>query len=365
MDDPETTGVHLVRTRERVDEVSALAAALGGRVGVAGVLDDLNRKGSVRNVPGRAVRWGFRWDDEDSRSQRWWPQGITTSADADPATEQVAGRAVLCTSWYSKDVDGLNKGSRVTFVDVGASGGPAYRHVLLVEAHLSASGTVDLRPVKVHAGGLVWHGRYLHAAGTARGIHTFHLDDVMRVPGSGDPSALGVGVGSFGYRYVLPVRFTYDAFAEDGVERMRYSFLSLAHAAGGGGPAGAPRLVAGEYGRGSRTTRLVDFTLDPATSLLRVSDDGVARPSRLPEQGVQGMQGATVAGGRWYLTTSAGRCLPGSLYVGRPGAFRRRTGVLPVGVEDVSYWPSRDQLLSLSEYPGRRYVFAMDRSTFD
>ena len=28
MDDPETTGVHLVRTRERVDEVSALAAAL-------------------------------------------------------------------------------------------------------------------------------------------------------------------------------------------------------------------------------------------------------------------------------------------------------------------------------------------------
>ena len=114
-------------------------------------------------------------------------------------------------------------------------------------------------------------------------------------------------MGSFGYRYVLPVRFTYDAFAEDGVERMRYSFLSLAHAAREGGPAGAPRLVAGEYGRGRRTTRLVDFTLDPATSLLRVSDDGVARPSRLPEQGVQGMQGATVVGGRWYLTTSAGR----------------------------------------------------------
>ena len=34
---------------------------------------------------------------------------------------------------------------------------------------------------------------------------------------------------------------------------------------------------------------------------------------------------------------------------------------LPPGPEDISYWPSRDQLWSLSEYPGRRYVYSMDR----
>jgi hypothetical protein len=39
--------------------------------------------------------------------------------------------------------------------------------------------------------------------------------------------------------------------------------------------------------------------------------------------------------------------------------------VLPVGVEDLSYWPSEDRLWSLSEYPGRRFVFAMDRARLD
>jgi hypothetical protein len=50
------------------------------------------------------------------------------------------------------------------------------------------------------------------------------------------------------------------------------------------------------------------------------------------------------------------------LYVGRPGAFRRHARVLPVGVEDLAYWPSRDELWTLSEYPGRRFVLAMERS---
>jgi hypothetical protein len=102
--------------------------------------------------------------------------------------------------------------------------------------------------------------------------------------------------------------------------------------------------------------------MDPSTGLLRTSKEGHARPLSLPMQGLEGMQGATVVGDRWYVTTSAGRYLRGSLYVGRPGAFRRRARVLPVGVEDIAYWPSRDELWSLSEYPGRRYVFAMDRA---
>jgi hypothetical protein len=110
---------------------------------------------------------------------------------------------------------------------------------------------------------------------------------------------------------------------------------------------------------------LVDFAVDPATGLLRVSEEGHAWPLSLSLQGVEGMQGATAVGGRWYVTTSAGKYLRGSLYVGRPGAFRRRARVLPVGVEDIAYWPSTDELWSLSEYPGRRHVFAMSRSRLD
>jgi hypothetical protein len=359
-----TSGVHLRRSEKRTVEVEALAAALtrtgGGRVGLEGVLDDLNRSATVVRVPAFAAGWGFRWDDEDTHSRRWWPQGITTSADHDPA-EAFRGRAVVITSAYSRDLAGVHKGSRITVVDLTDRTRPRYRHVLLVDPYLREDGPVDVRRLKVHAGGLVWHGDHLHVAGTARGISTFRLSDIVRVASPGDPDRLGVGqdsVGqdSFGYRYLLPVWLSYDAFADEGHDPMRYSFLSLDRT----GP--EPRLLAGEYGRRGASTRLVDFGTDPATGLLRVSEEGHTRPLSVSAGALEGMQGATVVDGRWYVTTSAGRYLKGSLYVGRPGAFRRRARVLPVGVEDLSYWRTTDELWSLSEYPGLRYVFAMDRA---
>ncbi len=348
--------MHLRRSAERAAEVEELAAALsrggGGRVGLAGVLDDLDRRASAVRVPGRAARWGFRWDEQDERDRRWWPQGITTSADHD-TSEVFEGRRVLMTSWYAKDGHGANQGSRVTVVVPDEEGRLRYRHVLLVDVVRGEDGAVDVQPLRVHAGGLVWHGDHLYVAGTARGIATCHVGDVLRV---GAGAGLPARAGALGYRYLLPVRFTYDALTDEGHERLRYSFLSLARR-----PSGAS-VVAGEYGRAGRTTRLVDFAIDPATSLLQVSADGLASPVSAPGDGVDGMQGATVVDGRWYVTTSAGPYWRGSLYVGEPGALRRRRWVLPVGVEDVTYWPSRDELWSQTEHPGRRYVFAMDRS---
>jgi len=188
-------------------------------------------------------------------------------------------------------------------------------------------------------------------AGTRRGFCTFRLADLLRVPDD-------AGIDVAGYRYVLPLRFGYDAVTADGHEHLRYSFLSLDRRDEGA------RMVAGEYGRRGATTRLVDFSVDPSTLLLDVTDDGVAHPRSMSGSGVEGMQGAVVVDGRWYVTSSAGRYLRGSMHVGRPGAFRRRARVLPAGVEDLSYWPSRDELWSLTEYPGRRWVFAMDRARF-
>ncbi|HZJ05241.1 MAG TPA: hypothetical protein VFD59_07195 [Nocardioidaceae bacterium] len=354
-------GVHLFRAGEQVDAVETLAKHLGGRVGLAGVLGDLNRSAKVVEVPGTAAVWGFSWSDEDSRSQRWFPQGITTSADQSHA-ENVNGRQVVCTSWYSHDVEGVHKGSRVTFVDITDRFRPRYRHVLLVEPLVPSDGLVDVVPVKVHAGGLAWHGPYLHVAGTARGVYSFRLDDILRVYSGGDPHQLRVRgngrVDSFGYRYVLPVRFKYDALADDGFEKLRYSFLSIDRSTH------PHNLVTGEYGIRTMTTRLVSYELDPETSLLREHEDGSARPLSMYDGGVRAMQGATVVHGTYYVTTSAGRYGRGSLWVGRPGRLKRFARVLPVGPEDISYWPSTGQLWSLTEYPGRRYVFAMNRSDF-
>lgn len=361
-----SVGVHLVHARERVDEVEALASQVGGRVGLEGVLADLNRTAIVTTVPGRAPVWGFTWDSEDNRSQRWFPQGISTSADQGESGE-IDGREVVCTSWYSQDIGGVDKGARVTFVDVTSRSAPRYRHVLLVEPFLSASGVVDIRPVRVHAGGIVWHGPYLHVAGTARGLFTCRLDDIVAVPpdrdrACGDPAALGLRsdgrVDGFGYKYLLPVRFSYDAVADVGVEELRYSFLSVDRSAS------PHQLIAGEYGRDGMSTRLVRYELDTSTSLLAIGEDGRSRPLHVSTDGVEGMQGATVVGKTYYVTTSSGRYGYGSLYVGQPGAFRCHAKVLPIGPEDITYWPSRDELWSLTEYPSRRYVYAMNRSDF-
>ncbi len=337
-----STSIRLRRTDENVADIDAAAQQLGRRVGLSGLLHHLNRQAERARVPGLAVEWGFRWNDADFRTRRWWPQGITTSADASD-TEDFEGRRLLLTTWYAQEVDGQNRGSRITLVDVDTL---EYRHVLLVVPERDADGNVELRPLVVHAGGAVWCGPYVHIAGTRRGLFSCLLDDLIRVDST---------EATFGYRYVLPVRFAYQAAASEGVQRMRYSFLSLDRTCS------PPHLVAGEYGVGEMTRRLLRYPLDPTTFHLTTHEDGSARPVDLDEGGVAHMQGAVVVRRTYYVTSSRGRYRLGKLHVGRPGAFRTISRALPVGPEDITYWPSSDLLWSLSEYPGHRYVFAIAR----
>jgi hypothetical protein len=341
-----SSSIHLRRTDENTDDIEAAVHQLGRRVGIAGVIAHLNRQAVRTRVPGQAVEWGFRWNDADENSQRWWPQGITTSADASDA-EDIDGRRLLVTSWYSKPGGGQNRGSRITVVDIDTL---EYRHVLLVVPHRTRDGRLDLRPLLVHAGGLVWCGPYLHVAGTRRGLFSCLVDDIIRVESTED---------TFGYPYVLPVRFAYDADATEGVEQMRYSFLSLDRSSD------PPQLVAGEYGVGDMTRRLVRFPLDPETHHLATHEDGTSRPVWLDERGLGHMQGAAIVRDTYYVTSSRGRYRLGKMYVGQPGSFRSFPRTLPVGPEDISYWPSTDLLWSLTEYPGRRFVFALKRAQFD
>ncbi len=353
--------VHLERTEENVAEIAALEAMLGGRVGLGPMLGDLHRR--ARPVPrplgaflGRAVDRALTWDAEDRRTRDWWPQGITTSADASDEGA-VEGRRLLLATWYAPEVDGQSPGSRITFLDLETL---RYRHVLLVVPELR-DGRLGLAPLRVHAGGLVWCGDYVHIAATSQGFVTCRLDDLMRVPDDragalGRLRVDGEAVASYGYRYVLPVRFRYRARADDGATRLRYSFLSLDRRS----PAA---LIAGEYGRGDQTTRLARFPLDLATGLLETGDDGRCRPVEL-DDGVRRMQGAVVVDGQWYVTVSQGPVLPGSVYVGTPGQLRARHLAVPMGPEDIAAWPSTGELWTLTEHPWRRWVVALRRSWF-
>jgi hypothetical protein len=229
---------------------------------------------------------------------------------------------------------------------------------------LDEAGRLVLEPLHVHAGGIVWAGDHLHIAATSKGFVTARVDDVMRVSGDDDrPDEIGVvdgRVASYGHRYVLPVRFRYQAHADRGHRRLRHSFLSLDRRSD------PPGLLAGEYGRRrGQTTRLARYDLDPRTWLLSTDDDGWSRPMSLAEDGPVRMQGAVVAGDRHLLTVSNGPWLPGSVYAGRPGSFVEHRGALPMGPEDLSWWPSTDLVWTVTEHPWRRWVVAMRRSWFD
>jgi hypothetical protein len=128
---------------------------------------------------------------------------------------------------------------------------------------------------------------------------------------------------------------------------MRFSFVSLERDSSGGGD----HLVVGEFGPergGRRLGRIPMGTGSERVEVIDVHEPGIAR-----------MQGATVVDGTWFVSASNG-LRAGDLWVGSGGAWVRHAGVLPSGPEDLTASHDGQRLWSLSEYPRRRWVFAID-----
>ena len=318
------------------------------RVGLRGALEDTNRVGEPSEVPSEAAVEAMTWQRGDRDTDRWWPQGITTSADAfgaEPTGGTFEGKPIVLVSWYAHSTWGMwNLGSRVSVIDYSDPKAPRYRHVLLTEPKRRWGIFHRLSPVRVHAGGIVWYGQYLYVAGSSKGLRVFRLDDIVRVRNR---------FRTKGYRYVLP-QFTTYAAGNDDVAPMVYSFMSLDRAGA------EDHLIVGEYGRKGGTHRLMRFPIDRDTELLRSDDHGMAVPAEMYDRQIERMQGASLVNGTWVVTSSMGPDVPGDLWVGRPGEYIRHKGVLPIGAEDIAYWPQRHQLWSLTEWPRNRWVYAID-----
>ena len=181
--------------------------------------------------------------------------------------------------------------------------------MLLVEPGIDADGAPTLEPVHLHAGGIVWHGPWLHLAATARGLVSCRVDDILPVADPDVADRLGVADGrvtAYGHRFVLPVRRLLRGGADRGHERFRYSFLALDRSEE------TPALVSGEYARGDRTRRLVRYELDP--------DDGAApRRTRTASPGRSrwprasaGCRGWWSGKGQHLVSVSNGPWLPGT-----------------------------------------------------
>ena len=304
----------------------------------------------LRRVPvipllhGRLAERAWSWDWEDQWTREWWPQGITWAGER------------LLVSWYAK-----SGGSRVSVVDLETR---RYAHVVLLDpAGLS---------LRVHAGGLAWIDGWLYVAATAKGFWTLHESD------------LSVGrAASASERRRDPATWQATALHRpdppDGGPPLRWSFLdasgpAVQKLAPSVGPAveevaqqpsrnpGPTHLYAGEYGRGTKTTRLWR---------LEVTDGQLTGPIKLLDTGPKGMQGVTATDDGLVVSTSHGPWTRGSLHrlegvdgtqdgraarsVSDERPSRPRNHRAPVGVEDLTR-DSRGHLWTPAEHPGRRAI---------
>jgi hypothetical protein len=327
-----------LRLTRHGDRVLARLASRWTRVGLDGVLDDLDRAAEPATVPGEAAGPGLAWDGPDREDRSWWPQGVAALRSGE----------VLLVSWYARRRRLRTPGARVSVLHRTAPGGPRYRHVLLVRPR-RVLGLLTLGAVPVHAGGLAVLGDLLYVADTVFGVRLFRLGDVLRVP----RRRTGLlGLGTRGHDYVLPQAMALRVPMRAGRRRLRWSFVSV------GEVDGRPNLVVGEYRRVAHGPgRLVRYPLDPATGLPVPGARGRAVPHEVHEGQPNRMQGAAVHGSTWFLTASAGEGVPGDLYVGAPGSWARSRGVLPPSPEDLAWARPGEELWCVSEWPGRRWVF--------
>lgn len=356
---------------------SSLISALDGalpNVSVATVANDGNRTaaacGSAPSVSYRQAY--FCWNSGDQSTSAWYPQGITTSSDA-YGEGTYEGKRLLLASWYDHAEDGISKGSRITVADLSAgTSRPTYRHVLLVEPS-GTSGSPSFRPVNIHAGGLAWYGNHLYVADTSGGFRVFDLDHLWRVS-TGNSSAVGRqsdgSYHAFNYKYVLPQTATFTDSTAGGYAQIRHSSVSLDRSST------PDSVVVTEYQSPSDVdagtqVRTIRVPIDYRDRYLKPGSDGVVRATEAYRIDLESVQGSTAIDGRFYYSQSDGSNFTspnadGDLhtFAAPGGSIVRHGNALTVGPEDLSYDPTRDHLWTLGEYPGYRWVYATDASSY-
>ncbi|KAK2794363.1 hypothetical protein FQN52_008722 [Onygenales sp. PD_12] len=323
-------------------------------VSVKDVLADTNHANPDSSPEVSNLVSSYTWENvdgyDDVNTLKWYPQGITTTADASESGDY-DGDVVHLVSWHSDDYDGGKRGPRISFVNMNDGADRAYRNALLVEP-TAGGDTPDFKALDgLHAGGIVWYGDLLYVAWTTGGFRVFDLKHIYQVS-IGDGNGLVDGeYQAFNYKYVIPQVRTYDYIPKDGVKGFHFSFASLDRTSN--------TLVTGEYFKDTTPNRLINFNLDTSTNLLQVNDDGIATASLGVEHEIVKIQGGITINEKYYLTQSGGSLWTFSWL----GGEKENADVFPSIPEDLSYQAGYG-LWSLMEVPGKRHVVAFDADKF-
>jgi len=180
---------------------------------------------------------GFTWNGADTNTTTWIPQGITGLRNAPGQPE----RKFIVVSWYGASGN-IDKGVRLSFVDVTDMSKIRYRHVLLVEKSDDAS---VFKRIKIHAGGLATLGDVLYVADTEAGIRAFDTRNIFSaeadLPGKARCGVINGKAYAYDYRYILPQTALYTLKQSQGGDT-RFSYASIDWT----DPA-APVLLTGNY----------------------------------------------------------------------------------------------------------------------
>jgi hypothetical protein len=133
--------------------------------------------------------FGFTWNDEDSASTKWRPQGLTEI--------KTTTKEFMAVSWYGREEELYdNRGVRIAFVDLSTM---MYRLVLLVDENYKTF-------QGMHSGGLVYYDNYIHVPDSRSGtkkIYQFNINNIQYVPES-DRDLF------YSYAYILPRSSSYN-----------------------------------------------------------------------------------------------------------------------------------------------------------
>lgn len=352
--------------------VGALDSALPN-VTMGAVADDANRTPSCNSAPSVTNRTAYYcWNDGDQDTSDWYPQGITTSSDA-YGEGTYDGKRINLVSWYDHAEDGIDKGVRISVSNLSASASaPPYRHILLVEPSGTAS-TPSYKPVTVHAGGIMWYGNLLYVADTSGGFRVFDLDHLWQVS-TGSSSAVGRqpdgSYHAFDYKYVLPQTAKFTDSTAGGYAQLQHSSVALDRTSSPDSVIVSEYRSAADIDAGAQV-RTIRVPIDYTNRYLKPASDGIIKATEAYRTDLESVQGSTAINGEFFFSQSDGsdHSNPDSdgdlhTFAAPSGSIVRHGNALTVGAEDLSYDPTRDYLWSLGEYPGYRWVYAADASSF-
>ncbi len=280
----------------------------------------------------------FAFDKEDQNTTDWYPQAVTTSADADGTTGKVDGKSWVAVSWYNKN----EPRSRITFVDHSNPDAPnqqKYRHVELMVPNEK---TGKLEPLKSHVGGVTWSGDYLYVAQTNGGIRVFDVRELLKVT---DSSKVPSGTEE----YVLPQVGYYKT---QGLPGTKPTFSGLSLDRTGTNPA----LLSQEYDGENPGGRIIRWEIDPKTGRL-AAEDGVVQADDAWSVPMTRVAGVVKLEDGFRIATMG---TPANLFEAREGAYPEQVDSLAKGIQQFSWDWTRNKVWTLAEHPGNRVVWAFE-----